>query len=432
MTWTQVAMSLFTIVQLLFAVWMFVRRQPRRDHFHLRASIVFAGFAIGTVAATWVGFSAVPSLMGEHAIASQFLTFTGVLVVIACCVMFCFDTPMWTALFCCTAGYTVQNLASGCDGLIRLVLAGGGADPDAPLPSTIGMVVSTILIFGIVYLTFVRQIEERGLVEVEDHGMLLMMLAVILLVIVFDLVNKSLPGYGVPTPVVVILRLIHGAVCAFLLIMEYEMLYSKRLALDVAAAERTIADGRRHYEASQRSIAAIDARCHDLRQQVRGMREGGVDDEALERLENDITIYDSTMRTGNEALDVILTERRLLCEREGITFTCMADGAALSFMDPADIYALFGDALDGAMATVAGIEDESRRSIGLDVRRNRGMVVIHVECYSDGGKGHEGEASGRGYGMRSMLLVAERYHGTLVTNTRGDAVTLDVMLPLPS
>ena len=55
------------------------------------------------------------------------------------------------------------------------------------------------------------------------------------------------------------------------------------------------------------------------------------------------------MRTGNEILDTILTEKSLICENSGIHINCVADGSLLAFMNPVDLYTLFGNALDNAI-----------------------------------------------------------------------------------
>ena len=42
------------------------------------------------------------------------------------------ETTVWTALFCATSGYTVQNLASGSMELVASVLRNAGVDPSEP------------------------------------------------------------------------------------------------------------------------------------------------------------------------------------------------------------------------------------------------------------------------------------------------------------
>ncbi len=69
----------------------------------------------------------------------------------------------------------------------------------------------------------------------------------------------------------------------------------------------------------------------------------------LKELEQSIRIYDSIVKTGNEILDTLLSEKSLICEARDITIHCVIDGKKLFFMDSIDIYALFGNAIDNAI-----------------------------------------------------------------------------------
>lgn len=62
------------------------------------------------------------------------------------------------------------------------------------------------------------------------------------------------------------------------------------------------------------------------------------DPDAIQELERIINIYDASLKTGNETLDVCLMEKKLLCEQNHIKFDCMINGQSLSFMQPADIF----------------------------------------------------------------------------------------------
>lgn len=85
------------------------------------------------------------------------------------------------------------------------------------------------------------------------------------------------------------------------------------------------------------------------------------------------------MHAGNDALDAILSEKGLACEQSGIAFRCMADGAAVGFMAPTDIYSLFGNALDNAIEASRALERREDRSISLTTRAVAGLLLVHVE-----------------------------------------------------
>lgn len=88
-------------------------------------------------------------------------------------------------------------------------------------------------------------------------------------------------------------------------------------------------------------------------------------------MEQEIRSYEAQNKTGNEVLDTILTSKSLYCQQHGITLTCVADGAALDFMDTMDLCSLFGNALDNAIESVEKLPDSEQRLIHLVVARQK-------------------------------------------------------------
>ena len=151
-----------------------------------------------------------------------------------------------------------------------------------------------------------------------------------------------------------------------------------------------------------------------------------------------VGIYDAAVKTGNETLDILLTERSLYCEKHGIRLTCMVDGGKLDFLPVGDLCALFGNALENAVEAVSRLENEEERIISFLVRERRGMLVITVdnnyagELEFDGGLPRTTkEEDGHGYGLKSIRLVAEKYGGEATVMADG-MFHLTVLLPLPA
>ena len=108
-------------------------------------------------------------------------------------------------------------------------------------------------------------------------------------------------------------------------------------------------------------------------------------------------------------------------------------------MAPADIYSLFGDAVDNAIEAVEKLNDPDKRVIDLTVRNTGGMVSAHVENYfrgdvrlANGLPLAQTRQDARGFGARHMRAVVERYGGSITTSTEVDLFRLDVIVPLPS
>lgn len=152
-------------------------------------------------------------------------------------------------------------------------------------------------------------------------------------------------------------------------------------------------------------------------------------------MERTLDEYASLVKTGNEVLDVILTEKTLACREQGIQLLCMADGRGLEFVKTHHLYALLGNAIDNAMEAVAPLP-EAKRVISFSLRRQGELVHIHMENPCAGELSMrsglpvttKGDEDYHGFGMLSMKTVAEQYGGGLSVQAEDGVFILDVVL----
>jgi len=163
-----------------------------------------------------------------------------------------------------------------------------------------------------------------------------------------------------------------------------------------------------------------------------------ISQEQAGELQQLVEIYDSSVRTGNETLDVLLASKSLLCEQRGISFDRMVDGGLLDFMKPSDIYSLVGNALDNAMEAVSALPDDAEKYIAVRICESKGMAMIRVEnpfagelAFSDGlPVTTKGDTQYHGFGTRSIRMIARQYHGYMSISARDGIFRLTVILPL--
>lgn len=121
------------------------------------------------------------------------------------------------AIFCATAGYTIQNLASGADELLWMLFEGlRPANPFAPefMPFFLA---STAFAYIPYWFLFVRSATKAGLEHVQDRSLVAAMMLAMTSVIGFDLVIKSLTAEGQDLGAIVLLRLLHILACVYVL-----------------------------------------------------------------------------------------------------------------------------------------------------------------------------------------------------------------------
>lgn len=115
-------------------------------------------------------------------------------------------------------------------------------------------------------------------------------------------------------------------------LMEYLREYEKEHALSFEIT--VFNDGTEileQYELTRENIALINQKCHDLKHQIRALRNATKEEleHYLEEIEGQVQIYDAIVKTGNEVLDTILTEKSLYCKERGISVFCVADGSQM-------------------------------------------------------------------------------------------------------
>ena len=208
---------------------------------------------------------------------------------------------------------------------------------------------------------------------------------------------------------------------------------------DNAEMSKLLRREQEHYAQLVSNQETINRKCHDLKYQIAEIRHDIADEEREERiarLEKDILIYESIAKTGNVALDYTISEKYLYCQQNSIQFSYMVDGESLNFMDPTDIYTLFGNALDNAIECVIAYEDVEKRIISLNVRETAGVLRIRVENYCEEKVKIENgnvetkkkDKENHGIGLKSIRYIAKKYGGTTYVDWDLNTFSLDIFI----
>jgi len=191
------------------------------------------------------------------------------------------------------------------------------------------------------------------------------------------------------------------------------------------------------YKTDLETVEAINLRCHDIKHQIAALGDAGRQKE-LREIERLVNIYDCGLKTECAALDLVLSNKSLMCLGKRIELTCVADGRRLGFMEDADIYALFGNILDNAIEAVEQLEDGERRLISLNVRARDHFLIVSEENYYGGELVMEqglpmttkSDKRFHGFGMQSIRMLTEKYGGDLRLRASGGIYRLSILFPV--
>lgn len=196
------------------------------------------------------------------------------------------------------------------------------------------------------------------------------------------------------------------------------------------------------YCMSRENIALINQKCHDLKHQIRAIRNSAYEDKEkyLEEIEDSIEIYEAIVKTGNEVLDTILTEKSLYCKERGIVVSCVADGSQLNFINAIDLYSILGNAMDNAIEAVEKLQKKEMRQIDVLIYRQQQFVAINVINPTEGSLVYDKELpvttkkenkGYHGYGLKSMRYVLKKYDGFLSIAEEDGCFSLMMLIPIP-
>lgn len=282
-------------------------------------------------------------------------------------------------------------------------------------------------------LTLARWMPEKGQYQIGPRQMVSAW--------VFCIMSENLFIYAKVDPGAALFNIVLQFYCITSLYLQSALFKKSSMRKELETIQLLWHQQKGQYQLSKETIELINHKCHDLKHQVQAIR--AVKDEKeretyLEKIEKSVQIYSAIVRTGNEILDTILTEKSLICENSGIHINCVADGSLLAFMNPVDLYTLFGNALDNAIEAVRKLESKEKRVIDIMLYERQSFLMLQIVnpmCgevkFEDGLPLTTKAKNGyHGYGMKSMLHTIQKYEGHLTTEVKNGCFYFNVMLPL--
>ena len=346
----------------------------------------------------------------------------------------CYDVSLGKTLFCGIATYAIQHL------VVKLY---------------------TLAFFA--YGVFVRQSESW--IDIEHFAAYWLILAVVYTVLYFFLGRKlkiSAYDFSTKTQLATVVLLLFvtlflsstfdmsdtiylnticfllcDALCAGLIVMIQLHAYGlSQKELEMIEAESLHRMELRQMRQTKEMMELINIKSHDLKHQLIAAN-GKLNESEAAEIASAVYSYDSSVHTGSEALDLAVSQKKMMCEREGIPFTYMLNGELLSFMSDTNIYSLVGNMLDNAIEAVKGLPKESRYIV-FEVKEVAGMILIQTENEYIGNlnwrngelQTSKDDENYHGFGMKSIASITRKYGGHMSVTAEDGVFVLTISFTL--
>ncbi len=372
---------------------------------------------IGTAVARWLTFYVYPHVI-----------LFGLCFLI---ILLCYDMDVLFALFLESLSFVLVHMFNN---MSDLVLYAVGESRYESRTAILVIFFALLAFIAGIYLLISRRVGRyKRFGEYKSLMLVFSVVDIVFAVVLSQLVFANTLGTWVVSALRIILSV--GLVALPFVIFS---LADSRAEKDLYA--QLLAQADRYRRQSRENIEAINIKYHDLKYRLAALKDGESSEERsrmIADLERDLSIYGARADTGNPTLDIVLTEKGLLCGNYKIKFVTNINAAGLSFMHKGDLYALIGNALDNAIEAVKDC-DEDKRLISLNITTRGDMANICVENYCNvppkivNGlpQTTKKDKAYHGFGVRSMRNIAEAYGGQLNIDCGEHLFTLSVFLPL--
>ena len=421
------------VIEILVSMHLFSSKLIRKDKYNLRLTLsILIPLLISIFFPIFKSFS--------YSWWYSSLMFLILFVVCVASMFFVYDASWQKIFFISITSYTIQHLAHEIYNIISLILnmssSTSGVYGDeivvwfAPAFNFIVSISIFILVYAIAFIFLNKRINSYDDVRVNNQYILL--IAFLILVIYIKDGHNIIYSYTIA---------FYNLLCCFMvLFVQFSVMNNQKIQNQLQTTTQLLNQSKERYKENKENINLINMKCHDLRHQIREYgKRSAISPDSIQDLEQMINIYDSNVKTGNETLDFILTEKSLLCQKKNITLTCLADCSKIGFIDDSDLYSLFGNAVDNAMEAVMKIQNHDKRNISLIVRNVENYLSISIENYYEGkiNFGDDGlplttkfDTDYHGYGVKSIKYIVDKYHGTLSITTKNDIFKLYILFVL--
>lgn len=360
---------------------------------------------------------------------------------------FLFDVKFDMLFFCLICGYTTEHIAYETYNLMKYIFIAGDVRFDGLYNyNTIDLfanrydfglwLVAFINIYWITLLLFGSKIQKGLMFEAKEGTRALLIGCFFILIDI--VINSAVNYYSKIHYERVFMAFIAGlnlVCCGIGIFFIFELYYKDNLKKDYDIIQELRKEEKSQYVIAKDTIEMINIKCHDFRHQIRKLgQEQNIDINTITNVNKLINIYDASIKTTNDALTVILSEKSISCLKNSIHFEPIVNGDYINFMSDEDIYSLFGNILDNAIEASKTV-DENRRVISLRIKKIGNMVSVSARNeYSNLFDVVDGipastkkDKKNHGYGLKSIKLITEKYNGVFNIDYNEHSFTITLL-----
>lgn len=158
-------------------------------------------------------------------------------------------------------------------------------------------------------------------------------------------------------------------------------------------------------------------------------------DQYVDEIEQSFFEIKRRVWTGNQIADMLLEQKRIHAEQEGITFTVQAVPIADWMFDDKETCSLLGNLLDNAIEACERMDSNADRWISIKIENQKQLLFIKMENSVNEApvmkKGRpisiKQDKTRHGYGLKNVERIVNKYEGTVTYLSKGRAFQVKLL-----
>lgn len=215
----------------------------------------------------------------------------------------------------------------------------------------------------------------------------------------------------------------------YVLIFLQKYLKMERMAQAEKAALYELQVRYGYYEKRREDEERVRKIYHDLKNHLLLLK----NDKAVTSITKKIESYESYIMTGNEFLDIIISEKIKMAQKSNIFVECDIDFRAGVFIEALDISTIFGNLIDNAIEAAEKVE-ESEKYMFIKVQKKEGFIIIVIKNSMQGiflNRTSKSNKTFHGYGLTNVKRAIKKYYGDINIDSNNKEFVISIVIPIP-
>ena len=415
----------------------------RRSHFWLRAGTLSAvGLLISQLLPSSLPFNESASPFTTIVLNSIYPRYFILFIVCLFVVWASLECSLWETVFAAVSAYCMQHIMYKSYSALGEFLTYLISDEDTlRLTNNISRLVISLACYALFWFFFVKKLKQLEGFKINNKYMVFLAVAIVTVANslngIFYALYYSYPSGETKILFLAVYALLPLLLCYLCILGLLDGTYKQTINENYIKSQALYDKMRLQYEQSKQNTDTINIKYHDLK---RFLEKSAFSRDALEDMSRAVEQYESLPKTGNSALNIVLSEKLIEMKNQGIEFHANINASPLSFMSELDVYSFFSNLLSNAVEHLL-VDRNAAKYVFLDICQSGEMVKIVQEnglsspVTVDRSTGlpqtTKPDKLNHGFGVKSMRETVQKYGGNILFNAGIDKFTVVVLLPMP-